>query len=338
MSKPVPRFPFVLFIAAIVLSVPLVLGFLGGIHPAFDTLSLLRAHLAVLLILLSLPLLFTPMRREGAMILLFAILAFGTTLSATRDLMGKGKSGANAAVPIGARYSLVQINLGGSATDPKRILQMIAREKPDFIAYQGADQAWSEWLNILNSSYRYHVDCRENGVGVGILSRRPLSESDEKLCGAEGRYAAAKFNLGGTNVSVASIGLDWPWPGKQIEALKTVAPEFSKLSGPAILAGDFKATPWTRGVRQIERETGMRIIGSTGGTWLPRPIPATFAPLMRLPLDHVLASTEIEAPNISLRDEAGSSHLPVRLDFTVAPPSRHEEEEPDTNLSYTKVH
>ena len=70
-----------------------------------------------------------------------------------------------------------------------------------------------------------------------------------------------------------------------------------------------------------------------GGTWLPRPLPDSFAPVSGLAIDHVLVSQQIEAPHIWLRAAAGSSHLPVRLDFSVAPPSPQEEEEADSTTA-----
>ncbi len=74
MSKSRLNLPFLILVAATLVSIPLVLSFLNSLHPAFDTFSHLRIHLAVLMGLLALPLLFTKLRREGAMILLLAVL------------------------------------------------------------------------------------------------------------------------------------------------------------------------------------------------------------------------------------------------------------------------
>src|ERR1700755_1597353 len=52
------------FVGMLVLSVPLVAGFFGTLHPAFDSFAHFRVHLAVLLILCALPLLATPFRPQ----------------------------------------------------------------------------------------------------------------------------------------------------------------------------------------------------------------------------------------------------------------------------------
>ena len=49
----------VAFIAMLVLSVALVAGFFGTLHPAFDSFAHFRVHLAVLMALCALPLLAT---------------------------------------------------------------------------------------------------------------------------------------------------------------------------------------------------------------------------------------------------------------------------------------
>lgn len=150
MSKRHENLSFLLLLAAVALSVPLVLGFLGAVHPALDSFSHFRAHLAVLLTVLTVPLLFTKMRREAAMLLLFAVMALSTTIGAARDFLSDS-TGAHAQEQGGARYSLVQINLREDNPEPKRLLQMIAREKPDVVTYEEASDQWTMWLTILGA-------------------------------------------------------------------------------------------------------------------------------------------------------------------------------------------
>lgn len=108
MTKARATLPFILLLAAVAVSGPLVLGFLGSLHPALDSFSHFRAHLAVVMAILALPLLFTQMRREAAMVLLLAVMAFGSTGVAHRFL---GSTDEDAPKTPGPRYSLIQINL-----------------------------------------------------------------------------------------------------------------------------------------------------------------------------------------------------------------------------------
>jgi len=330
MSKRRENLSFFLLIMAVLVSVPLVLGFLGSAHPALDSFAHFRPHLAIVMALLALPLLFTKMRREGAMILLFAILAFSTTLGATRRLL-EGSSAAQANVPASdARYSLVQINLRYNNPEPKRVLQMVAQEKPDVIAYQEAGADWAMWIDILKGTYPYHFDCRNdaNNMSVGILSRRPFVESSEQVCAGSGRLAATSIDFSGTSVNVATYHAALPWPFDQATVIDGLVEPLQKFDGPSIIAGDFNATPWSNAVHRIEKASGTKAITGIGGTWLPNSLPAKLAPYIGLPIDQVLVSHGIEMPVAVSRAEAGSDHLPIRLEFSVPMPVR--EEEPET--------
>ncbi|MBC2884768.1 endonuclease/exonuclease/phosphatase family protein [Ochrobactrum sp. CM-21-5] len=331
MLKSPVNISFLLLIAAVLVSVPLVLGFLGAVHPALDTFSHGRAHLSVLMAVLAFPLLFTKMRREGAMLLLFAILAFSTTLGAARDFLS-GSRGAHAEASSSVHYSLVQINLRYDNPEPKRILQMIAREKPDVITYQEASGQWTKWLDILRGTYPYRLHCREDPRtwGVGILSRRPFSENGQTSCIGDGLLAVAPIDFGGTSVNVAALHFSWPWPRWQPYQLQYIEPVLHELKGPLVIAGDFNAVPWSNTVRRVEAASDTRHLTGIGGTWLVHYLPVTLAPYLGLPIDQILVSPEIETPKVSVREDAGSDHLPVRLDFSVPPPVGRDEDEPET--------
>ncbi len=266
MSKRRENLSFFLLIIAVLVSVPLVLGFLGSAHPALDSFAHFRSYLAILMGLLALPLLFSTMRREGAMILLFAILAFSTTLGATRNLLD-GSSPAQANVPTtGARYSLVQINLRYNNPEPKRVLQMVAQEKPDVITYQEAGTDWTMWIDILKGTYPYHFECRKDGsnMGVGILSRRPFSEGSEPICLGDDRLAMTSIDFSGTRVNVAAYHSILPWPFGQAVIIDALVPELQKIDGPSIIAGDFNATPWSSAVHRIEKASGTKAMTGIG--------------------------------------------------------------------------
>jgi endonuclease/exonuclease/phosphatase (EEP) superfamily protein YafD len=67
-----------------------------------------------------------------------------------------------------------------------------------------------------------------------------------------------------------------------------------------------------------------------GGTWFPSFLPVSLAPYLGLPIDQIFTSADIVSPKVSAREDAGSDHLPVRLDFSVPAPVRPDEDEPET--------
>ena len=329
MSKLRSTLALLLLIAAILVSLPLVLGFLGTLHPAFDAFAHFRAHLAVLMGAMALLLLFTRMKREAAMILLLAVMAFSTTLSGTSRLMGRSAADANAA-PAGARYSLLQINLLFDNPDPKRLVQLIGRERPDIITYQEAGSVWTSWLDILKGSYPFRHECKlgDYGWGVGILSRRPFAEGAQSLCSEDGTLAMATFNFGGSPAMIAAFHSRWPWPYRQPQQIADAEPLFRQINGPAIIAGDFNSAPWSQAVRHIEQMSNTNHMAGIGPTWLTTDLPAAWRPFIGLPIDQLLVSPAIEAPKVRTLPDAGSDHLPVRLEFSVPPPQSKPEQAP----------
>ncbi len=165
---------------------------------------------------------------------------------------------------------------------------------------------------------------------MGILSKRPFSEDAQTACVGDGLLAIAPINFGGTTVHVAALHFSWPWPRWQPYQLRYIEPELQKLKGPLVVAGDFNAAPWSNAVRRVERASGTRHMTGIGGTWMTHLLPVKLAPYIGLPIDQILVSPEIGGAKVSAREDAGSDHLPVRLDFSVPPPVRPDEEEPET--------
>ncbi|WP_245419705.1 endonuclease/exonuclease/phosphatase family protein [Phyllobacterium salinisoli] len=313
--------------AAVALSVPLVLGFLGGLHPAFDSFAHLRAHIAVLMGIAALPLFFTAMWREAAMILLLAVSAFATTLGVTQGFLS-GAASARAATNGQTRYSLLQLNLRYNNPDPAEVLRLVAREKPDIITLQEVSAEWEPRLKLLEASYPYRQHCRKSPYawGVDIFSRRPFAEGSQSGCAADGIMAFARFDLGGAPVSIVALHLSWPWPFKQPKQIGLVLPHLARLENPLLIAGDFNAAPWSHAVRQIEAASGTRHISEIGPSWLHWALPAGLIRHIGLPIDQVLASSGIDIANIATLAPVGSDHLPVRLDFSVPQPAREKDD------------
>ncbi|PRD45819.1 endonuclease [Phyllobacterium phragmitis] len=320
-KKPSP-FTWLLLAAALLLSVPLVLGFLGGLHPAFDSFAHFRAHIAVLMGIAALPLLFTAMWREAAMILLLAVTAFATTLGVTQGFLS-GATSARAASDE-PRYSLLQLNLRYDNPDSAEVLRLIAREKPDIITLQEVSVEWEPRLKLLEASYPYRQHCRKGPFawGVDIFSRRPFAEGSQSGCVGDGIMAFARFDLGGAPVSVVALHLSWPWPFKQPKQISLLLPHLARLGEPMLIAGDFNAAPWSNAVRQIEAASGTHHVSGIGPTWLHWALPTGLTRHIGLPLDQVLASSGIDIAGVTTLGPVGSDHLPVRLDFFVPQPAR----------------
>ncbi|OJU35313.1 MAG: hypothetical protein BGN94_15705 [Rhizobiales bacterium 68-8] len=297
------------------LTVPLVLGFLGRLHPLFDSLSHFRLHLAVAIAAAGLLLLAAPgWRRNGAAMVALALAAALVTLWPALRNPG------TAELPK-PTYRLMQMNLRFDNPSPELVLDLIAREKPDIVRLEEVSEAWIAQLPATEAAYPHRVVCPPQSYigGVAILSRLPFAGPSPR-CTRGGSLAVATVDFDGRPAEVAAMHLVWPWPFGQDRQVARLAPLLAELGPRAVLAGDFNATPWSGTVRTLAAAGGLRLAPWVGPSYLDRRLPDWLRPLVGLPIDHVLAKGDIVAGRTVRLDASGSDHLPVLFEFAIAEP------------------
>ena len=324
----------------ILFSVPLVLGLLKDWHPAFDSLSHFRAHLAVLLGLTALPVLVGAAWKEGATALALAIASL-LTVTGLPGLPGSTPVRAAADPDTRAMYRLLQLNLRFDNRTPERVLSLIGRTKPDAITLEEVSTKWIPILDRLSSAYPYRVICPSDELigGVAILSRRSFQGVGATYCYGEGSLAVAAVNFGGSRVEVAAMHLSWPWPFRQPRQINDLAPALGALADTALLAGDLNATGWSAAVAHVAEAGDLTPIRAIGPTWLHRSLPPALRRWVGLPIDQVLAKGNVVVRSVTVQEEAGSDHLPVLVEFSLfagAPPA--DEERQAVTTAPTQTH
>ncbi|CAN7439995.1 endonuclease/exonuclease/phosphatase family protein [Mesorhizobium amorphae] len=317
------------FLAMLGLSVALVAGFFGTLHPAFDSFSHFRVHLAVLMALFALPLLATSFRLQAAAALVFAAAAFATTSNALPRLwqVQAAYVGKPVDQPI---YRLLQMNLRYDNPTPKKVLSLIGRINPDVITLDEVSEMWTTELGYITSAYPYRILCPyPNGVfGVALLSRRPFVAGSESWCERRGAMAIAKVDFGGTTVEVAAIHLSWPWPREQSWQIGELSQQLSSLGETAIMAGDCNAVPWSAAVRRVAALGGLTVMPSAGPSWILLQLPDFLRRYAGLPIDQVFSKGAVVIHSASRLEDTGSDHLPIMVEFSLRPddkkPDEHE--------------
>ena len=305
-------------LAAAVLSLPLVLGFFGALHPLFDSLSHFRIHLAGLLTMTgALLLLFRGWRLNGAIALGLGCAAIVVTLGLPfNGLRAQASAGGEEA----ARYRLLQLNLRFNNPRPEAVLSLIGGVRPDVVTLEEVSTMWIEKLALTETAYPHRIVCphRSHIGGVAILSRRPFTGAPPR-CLNSGSMAVATVDFGGQAIDVAALHLGWPWPFEQKWQVSKVAPELATLGNRAILAGDFNATPWSMTVRRVAEAGGLKLTRWVGPSWLNRRLPDWMRPYIGLPIDHVMVKGGVLAEAPRRLATAGSDHLPVLVEFSLLP-------------------
>jgi endonuclease/exonuclease/phosphatase (EEP) superfamily protein YafD len=180
-------------------------------------------------------------------------------------------------------------------------LSLIHDTAPDFIVFQEVSDSNRPILDQLRDAYPFQIDCPlDSNLGEAVLSRHP-SVAGTGFCSGRDGLAAMQVRTPNGLVWAASVHLSWPWPKGQAAQVDQILPDVARLSGPAVMAGDFNAAAWSHTVSRM---------GAASGTQRRGPYRASFhLPALGWPvgLDHVLASSDFSTA-VRRMPKAGSDH------------------------------
>ncbi|MER9354572.1 endonuclease/exonuclease/phosphatase family protein [Mesorhizobium sp. M0514] len=287
-------------------------GFLNTLHPALDSVSHFRFHLAAILILsMSIS-----VRRRPVIATLCGLLGAAVALCAN-SAIGFPFARATTAPDNASVLRLLQINI--RFDNPRRtdIVALIRGAQADIVLLEEVNDQWGGQLTSLDDLYPYKVLCGIRPTdGVAILSRRSFDPARPPTCIADRSFAAASIDLNGKSVSFAAAHLKWPWPFTQSDQIEALTPEIGRLGPSALLAGDFNATPWSAAIGRIAKAGGLSLVPSLGPTWSPYSLPS-FLRVIGLPIDQLLRKGDVVVRSVRKIEAPGSDHSALIVDFTL---------------------
>jgi endonuclease/exonuclease/phosphatase (EEP) superfamily protein YafD len=214
----------------------------------------------------------------------------------------------------GTHVRVLFANVLASNTEYERVRALIAETKPDVIALVETRAPWLAEVGPAVEGYARIVDERTDNFALGLFARGTVNGHVEHLGGDLPTIVA---NIGLPSGVAFTMVVTHPWPpvngwaeDRQYEHLAAVAHRIADMPGPVVLAGDLNATPWSRVFRKLVGTTGLCDTRSSydgsypASTWL-----------VRIPIDHVLASCAIGVRDRWIGPEIGSDHLPVVVDL-----------------------
>ncbi len=283
------------------------LSFFGDQHPGFDSLAHFRAHLAVVTGLAALVRIWSG-RGAGRWVAIAALaltVYAGTTTA--RFLIADPSIRTTAATT----YTLLQLNAAGNPEGSSRLLLDL---KPDFAALQEMPMLSEPRRREIEAVYPHIATC-SNGRGWGdtvLLSQYAFA--GEIVCGNARSFVRATVLLGDRALTLTSLHLSWPWPHGQHDDITANVDLLRQVSAPAVISGDFNATPWSLTVQRIGALTQTMPTSGIGPTWLLRGVEPGYRPYVGLPIDNILTSG-VTIAQVQRLDDAGSDHLPVLMRF-----------------------
>jgi endonuclease/exonuclease/phosphatase (EEP) superfamily protein YafD len=229
-----------------------------------------------------------------------------------------------AAIPAGGvaiRVLVLNVHTESSRFDEVR--RLIADEAPDVVGLIEVDDRWLAALAPALVAYPSRLERpRGDNFGVALYARGAVVGAIELLDG-ELPSVVAEVTLGDARLGVMVIH---PIPpvsaaalAAQRQALAAVAARARTLRSPLVILGDFNATPWSEPFHRLVADTGL--CDSRAGFGVQPSFPAGSA-ILRIPIDHLLASCEIGVRDRRVERDVGSDHLPVIVDLVVPRPGR----------------
>jgi endonuclease/exonuclease/phosphatase (EEP) superfamily protein YafD len=198
------------------------------------------------------------------------------------------------------------------------VVALVRETGPDVLLLVETSHDWILGLADLLDDYRLVIaHPRGDNFGMALYVRHGRAATAELwypgAAGLPAIEAAVTLDDGGT---LRVYGLHPPPPGRSDYAeendrvLREAAARIAaRPPGPAVALGDFNTTPWAVDFRRFERDSGLADSARGHGylaTW-----PTLAAPVLRIPLDHVLVSPDLSVTRRWLGPSIGSDHLPL---------------------------
>ena len=293
-----------------------VLAFFGGTWWRFDLLANFRLQYLLCLILSLIALLAGKKWPWAGVAGVFVVANFVDILPA---FVGRGGQVASSSKPL----TILLANVLTSNKEYERVRQLVRSNDPDIFAVLEASETWINELSSLREKYPHAVSRpRNDNFGIALFSRIPFEESEIVEIGEAGLPTAiARIHFGDTPLTVIATH---PLPPTRRSTarhrnrqLGELADYVRSVKGPVIVIGDLNTTPYSPHFKKLLRESGLR--DSRRGRGIQPTWQAQLPWFLRIPLDHVLHSSEITVLRRRLGPNIGSDHLPVIVEFSLHP-------------------
>lgn len=211
-----------------------------------------------------------------------------------------------------AQISVAHINLSLS-DDYAETMHTILSTDVDVISFQEYTPDWHDYLtDRLSGRYLYTNNLiRIDPYGMAIFSKYPINDVDTFSFGQIPNLHAT-IDVG-SNACFHLVSAHTVAP-VNFEAYATIRAHFgqishylSNLNGPIITLGDFNLPPWSQEVKEFKNFS--KLLDSRRDI-VPASIQGSIS-LLKIPVDHIFYSSEIECTAFQVITSHTSSHLGI---------------------------
>jgi endonuclease/exonuclease/phosphatase (EEP) superfamily protein YafD len=217
------------------------------------------------------------------------------------------------AIQDGRAVRVVAYNKHVGNSHLEAIARYLGSLQPDVVVLQETPAEHAHRLHELLSELGYFHHEETLGLGVAILSRWPLRDTQLVMRDGVVLAARADVDFGDRTLRLYGIHLHWPIVPKAAEyrnaELAALGPELAQCAaaGACVAVGDFNVTAWSSHYRDMVVASGFRDC-ARGRGWLPTWRTGLPSPL-RIRIDHCLAGGPVGVADVRVGKAVGSDHF-----------------------------
>jgi endonuclease/exonuclease/phosphatase (EEP) superfamily protein YafD len=215
---------------------------------------------------------------------------------------------------------LASINVFYRNRQYQRVIDFIARERPDAVVLVEINREWEAALRGVDKEYAYSYTARgKKGKGIMLLSRWPLLSADMLPGYSEVQSAlTATLEIHGRSFQLLGIHATWPMgrrrSGLRNQQLRFLG-EFARAHpGPLIIMGDLNVSPFSSHFQAFLAAGDLKS-AAQGYGW--QPTWPTFLPPAGIQIDHALSNAAVVVTDFRRGAPVGSDHLPIIIEFVL---------------------
>ena len=281
------------------------------VHWVFDMMALPLLPSFVVALITGLIALTLRRWRLAATAAVAAALAYATALPWTQPTPMTNQAA--------SKFTVLLFNTYYRNTELAEVARRIEAIDADIVVLLEVTPQGREKLRPLDAHYAQRFECwRSPGCDILVLSRFPMKEPHVDFVGSIQRSPIAWFEISpaGCAMNIFATHLTRPFPFAPIASQDREADDLAQAlngwPGPKLVVGDFNAPPWGHVIKTVENRAKLHVSLGAGGTWH-----AKLPPLMRVPIDHVMASEGFAFASRKVLSFPGSDHAAVLTEVAV---------------------
>ncbi len=215
------------------------------------------------------------------------------------------------ALPAGESAKTLTIasaNVHVSTTDVTALRQWLSTQSPQVVVVLEVSNALGKTLPSLKDYPYQIVEAEDSPFGIALLSKLPVIKANVIAHDFGNPHIEADIEFEGKSISIYAFHppppLDVRFHQSRDEELSALASKIHSRQTPAIIAGDFNATPWSSAFRSLTANNLKRT--NFAPTW-----PNWGYKVLGIPIDHIVASEHWRLTSHQVGSAIGSDHFPV---------------------------